>query len=155
VGVGNDLRGDDAAGLEVVRRLRDLGGENSGIDVHEHRGDALGLLERLTAARAALLVDAVRAAPGSPVGTISCIDAGREWLRDEWSGAATTHVAGLGAAVELGRRLGTLPPLVVVYGISGAEFLVGQGPSAQVARAIPLVAARVRLHALRLARASN
>ena len=41
IGVGNALRGDDAAGLLVARRVRDRGAD---ADVFEHEGDPTGIL---------------------------------------------------------------------------------------------------------------
>ena len=47
VGVGNSLRGDDAAGLEVVRALRErlTRGRARVARPREHEGETLGLLE--------------------------------------------------------------------------------------------------------------
>ena len=43
VGVGNPLRGDDGAGLEVARQLRDRAG--AGARVHEMEGEGIALLD--------------------------------------------------------------------------------------------------------------
>ena len=43
IGVGNALRADDEAGLQVVRRLR----AGTGVDIREQSGEATALLDAL------------------------------------------------------------------------------------------------------------
>jgi hydrogenase maturation protease len=129
IGVGNALRGDDAAGLEVASRLS----ATPGIAVVSHDGEAIDLLERWRGARAAVLVDAVRS--GAPAGTVHRIDAGAGPLPLTLR-RASSHTIGLGEAIELARTLGALPERVIVYGVEGARFGAGEGLSDAVAGAI-------------------
>ena len=134
-GVGNGLRGDDAAGLEVMHRLR-----AGGLEVTTSAGGA-ELLDLWHGARAAIVVDAV--VTGAPAGTIHRFDVGTEALH--LSGApGGTHAMGVGDAIELGRVLDRLPPRVIVYGIEATRFGLGEPMSAEVTGALPLVARRVR-----------
>ena len=73
IGLGNTLRHDDGAGVEVIRRLARRATAR-GIAVHEHHGEPLALLDLWEGARAAVLVDAARS--GAPAGTVRRFDAG-------------------------------------------------------------------------------
>lgn len=140
IGVGNALRGDDAAGLEVARRLRPRAAA-AGILVREQEGEALGLLEQWRGAAAALLVDAIRS--GAPAGTIHRMDASSEPLRAQLRGSSSTHAIGMGEAIELARALGGLPARVVVYGVEGRCFSTGHGLSEEVEAVIEALAEAV------------
>lgn len=137
VGIGNDLRHDDAAGLEAARRVRTL----SDVAVRELGGEALGLLDAWEGAAVALIVDALRS--GAPPGTVRRFDASREPLPGGFGGAASSHSLGLREQIELGRVLGRTPELVIVYGIEGERFDAGAGMSAPVAAAVEAVAGAI------------
>jgi hydrogenase maturation protease len=136
IGVGNALRGDDAAGLEVAARLSAA----PGIAVVSHDGEAIDLLERWRGARAVVLVDAVRS--GAPAGTVHRIDAAVGPLPVTLR-RASSHTIGLGEAIELARTLGTLPERVIVYGVEGVRFGAGEGLSEAVTGAIEPLAEAV------------
>ena len=143
VGVGNDLRCDDAAGPEAVRRLR----EQRGVHVRVHHGEPVGLLELWRDAGAVVLVDTVRS--GAPAGTIHRIDASTEPIPSPLR-RTSSHTIGLAEAIELGRTLGQLPERVVVYGIEGIRFEAGTEMSEPVSAAIDPLADAVwrEAHAL-------
>lgn len=136
IGVGNRFRGDDAAGIEVVRRLRERG-----VDARESEGEPVGLLDCWEGAGAAVVVDAVRS--GAPAGTIHRVDASEQALPAILRGSTSTHAVGLGEAIELARTLGQLPPRIVVYGIEGASFAAGEELSPQVGAVLDEVVDRV------------
>ena len=139
IGIGNPDRRDDAAGLEVARRLR--GRLPDSIRVLEQSGEATALMAAWEGAAHVLIVDAT--ASGARPGLIQ-----RFHIPDGPFPAhmrrRSTHDFGLPEAIELSRRLGTLPPRLVVYGIEGADLGHGHGLSQSVARAVPGVARRVR-----------
>jgi len=136
IGVGNDLRGDDGAGLEAARRVRECEPPPS-IKVRLHEGEAVGLLELWDGADAAVVVDTVRS--GAPPGTIHRLDATHEPL-PSLARRASSHTIGVGEAIELARVLGTLPSGLLVYGVEGIQFETGTGLSDEVAAALdPLV----------------
>lgn len=145
IGIGNELRGDDAAGLQVARRLR--AGE-PGVAVREHAGEAVDLLEMWRGADAVVLVDAVRS--GAPPGTVHRIDASAEPIPAALS-RTSSHAISAAEAIELGRALGRLPATVVVYGIEGCQYLAGAALSESIAPAIDAVANAVRQEARSLA----
>ncbi len=147
LGVGNELRGDDAAGVEVARRLRRAGAV--GIDVEEEQNDPTALIERWRERAELVIVDA--AALGAP-GEIRRFDASRHPLPARLGGSSSTHAVGLAEAIELARALGRLPVQVIVYTVDGARFEAGAELSAEVAAALPGLTERVLAEARRLAR---
>jgi hydrogenase maturation protease len=141
IGVGNDYRGDDAAGLVVARAVRAR--VPHGVDVHEARGDATDLIHLWSGATRVVVVDAMRS--GAPAGTVVRLDA-RDL--DGWPGGsvaarASSHALGVLEAVTLARTLGLLPRALVVYGIEGESFGVGEALSPGVARILPSVVDRI------------
>jgi hydrogenase maturation protease len=132
VGLGNETRGDDAAGLLAARAVRKLGLE--GVDVEEH-GDVAGLAEAIARHSDVVLVDAV--AGGTP-GAV--VDVELSALR-----RITTSSHGLDAreAVDLARVLGS-QARVRVIGIVGRCFDAGLPPSDEVRRAAAAAALRIK-----------
>ncbi|MFI5005621.1 MAG: hydrogenase maturation protease [Solirubrobacterales bacterium] len=129
IGVGNALRGDDAAGLHVARRLR-ADPRSAGIEVRELEGEALALLDIWEGADAAVIVDAVSS--GAPPGTIHRMEAEAEPLPSTLRGSTSTHALGLREAIELARALHRLPAHVVIYGVEGRDFEAGTELSTEV-----------------------
>jgi hydrogenase maturation protease len=135
IGVGNDYRRDDAAGLHVARRLR-----AAGVSVVEQTGEGAALMEAWRDAPAVIMVDAVQS--GAPPGTIHRLDArAGEIPRDFFH--YSTHAFSVAEAVELARALGQLPPWFVVYGIEGSDFTCGTGLSPEVEAAAQESAERI------------
>ena len=132
IGIGTELRGDDAAGLEAVRRLG--ADDEDGIELALHPGDALELLELWRGAPAVLLVDAVRS--GSAPGTMHRFEVGTQPL-DCSIRLCSSHAVGVAEAVELARVLGRLPPRLVIYGIEAVGFQPGTGLRDPVAASLP------------------
>ena len=137
IGVGNDLRGDDAAGWETVRRLV----PSPSLVLREHAGDAPGLVSLWGPDDDVVIVDAV--VSGDPAGTIVEIDAlaGALPAAVSW---ATTHGAGVAEGVELARALGLLPRSLVVLGISARQFDLGAPMTPEVERAVGEAVRRLR-----------
>ena len=124
IGVGNPDRGDDAAGLLVVRRLLEFG-----IAAREFRGDALRLLDVWRGAERVVLIDTV--VTGSRIGGVTTWDAIAQPLAGDCF-RCSTHAFGVASAVELARALGWLPSHLRIYGIEGKRFEVGTPPSRAV-----------------------
>jgi hydrogenase maturation protease len=138
IGVGNELRGDDAAGLVVVRLLqRKL---PAGVQAAACEGEPVSLLAAWEGHERAIVVDATES--GAEPGTIRRI-AAHEGPLPPALGGSSTHLLGLADAVELARALGRLPATTIVYGIEGASFATGAGLSEPVAAAADRVAAAV------------
>ena len=136
VGVGNEWRSDDAAGLAVARRLA-----AEGVDAIERNGEPAALVDALGSADAVVVVDAVRS--GAQPGALVRWDASEEAVPlAPFRGS--THALGLAEAIELSRALGRLAPRVVVYGIEGEDFGTGERLSPAVERAVGEAVAAVR-----------
>jgi hydrogenase maturation protease len=148
VGIGNTRRGDDAVGLRVARRLQPHGGRG-GIDVLEHDGEPLALLEIWDGARAVVLVDAIRS--GAAPGAIARIEASAAAVPASLRSGASTHAIGLAEAIELARALRRLPARVVVFGVEGRSFDRGRALSAEVEASVGALAAAVLREARGLA----
>jgi len=137
IGVGNDRRGDDAAGLEVVRRLR--AHASDGVRIVECADDPLGIIDAWEGADDAIVIDAVRS--GAPPGTLHVLEGAQlKGQSLKLRGSMSTHAFGVVDAIELARALGRLPERVRIYGIEGESFVMGSGLSPAVARAVERLA---------------
>ncbi len=136
IGIGQSLRGDDAAGLEAVRLWQEKYPQSAArvrIELAELPG--LGLLDLLEGIDAAILVDAVHssAAPGT------LIRIGPEDLALFTPEAGSAHGWGVAETLQLGRSL--YPTLasrcITLIGIVGKQFDLGAGLSQSVQEALP------------------
>jgi hydrogenase maturation protease len=139
VGVGNELRGDDVAGLLVVRKLQNLNLPD--VQVIESTGDGAELINEWTGFNVVFVVDATIAA--GRVGKVHRFEGHRQLLPGSFFGIST-HSFGLADAIELSRRLGRLPRELIVYGIEGESFGIGQAVSPAVAASIQAVSETLR-----------
>ena len=140
IGLGNEHRHDDAAGLVAARRLR-----AHGIPAEEYDGDPAGLIERWQGVDDLLLIDAV--VSGGAPGTVYCLDASVGPL-DSVVFRSSTHALGLGDAVELARALEVLPGKVMVLGVEVRDVTPGIGLSPEVEGALAELVLRVVKKAL-------
>ncbi|HEX3294770.1 MAG TPA: hydrogenase maturation protease [Solirubrobacterales bacterium] len=130
IGIGNHFRRDDAAGLEVVRRLRLA--HPPGVILIEQEGDPSSLIEAWSTVEESVVVDAISS--GAEPGRLHRYDVTHAPLPAEIFNVST-HALGLPEAVELARELGRLPR-VVVYGIEGESFEAGEGLSDPVQKTV-------------------
>jgi hydrogenase maturation protease len=147
IGVGNALRHDDAAGLEIVRQLR-ARARAAEIAVYEQQGEPLALLDMWEGADAVVLADAIRC--GGAPGSIRRIDATSAPIPARLRGSSSTHAVGVGEAIELARALHRLPGRVVLFGVEGRRFDAGSGLSEEVQAVIAPVADAVLREACEL-----
>jgi len=135
IGCGNPDRGDDAAGVLVARRLRMLG-----IEAEEQSGESLSLMDSWEGVETVILVDALRS--DRVTGEVQIWDASANPL-PKAALQCSTHAFGLYEAVELARTLNRLPNKLLIYGIEGKQFVPGARPSAEVEKAVELVARQI------------
>jgi len=167
VGLGNELRADDAAGLHAARLLRELlhvrepsaearvgdtpadlaGG--APIDVRECEGEPLTLIELWRDRQAVILLDAMRS--GGPPGQLRRLDASAEPLPAPLAGSTSTHAVALPDTIELARALGCLPPRVIVHAVEAVSFASGASLSPEVRAALPALVRAVLREARELA----
>ena len=138
IGVGNPFRGDDAAGREVARRVRErVPGE---LEVVVCELEPTRLIDAWDGADTAIVADAV--ASGTEPGTVHRFDATSEALPSR-EFRSSTHALGIGETIELARAIGRLPSRMVVIGIEGESFGSGTELSAAalegVERAVAVV----------------
>jgi len=137
IGVGNDHRGDDRSGLDVVRALAHRVGGRA--QVVECPGDVTDLLELWSDREAVIVVDGVRS--GRPPGTVVRFEIGPNGLPT--LGPTSTHGLSLSEAVGLGRTLGRFPRRLVVYGIEVEDVGMRDGLTPRVALGVAEAASRI------------
>jgi hydrogenase maturation protease len=140
IGIGNEYRSDDGAGLVVARGLR---AKNlPGMLIIESSGDGAALMEAWKAAASVILIDA--AASGKAPGTIHRFDALTQPMPTGFS-FHSTHAFGVAEAIGLAQALQQLPSRLMVYAIEGKNFTAGVGLSPRVAKAVQKVIAQISL----------
>ncbi len=139
IGVGNRDRGDDAIGPLVVDAVRHRWGDD--VDTLVAEGDLADLATRWHRNQDVLIVDAAKGgrAPGETVE----IDALVEHLPVD-STLFSSHGAGVGEAIELGRLLGRLPRRLTVIAVEIERTGPFEDLSPAVAAALPVIVERVR-----------
>jgi hydrogenase maturation protease len=140
IGIGQSLRGDDAAGLSAVRLWIETFHAESlprGVQVELAELPGLGLLNMLEGTRLAILVDAVRS--GGRAGTIHLLTQGQLDTFNEGSGSA--HGWGVAETISLGRQLSltNLPTELILIGIEAGQVDLGEKLSPDVASSLPEV----------------
>ncbi len=135
IGFGNLERGDDAAGLLVVHRLRE-----QHIPAQEASGDLLSLMTDWIAEEPLVLVDAAMAnvEPGEIL-RFRAEDLPRHGRQLRFS----THGFGVADLVGLAGALGRLPHDVVILAIAGSQFSTGDHVSRPVLSAVHEVVAEI------------
>ncbi len=131
IGIGNEYRGDDGAGLAAIRALQAKG--LPGTLFKECTSDGADLMEMWSEAKMVILIDAVSSG-GNP-GAIYRFDALKQPIPAQLS-FQSTHVFGVAEAIELARVIDQLPPSLIVYAIEGKNFCAGVGLSSEVEKAL-------------------
>jgi len=146
VGIGTELRGDDAAGLLVVRLLNTRGVPD-GVSLLECQDGGPRLMDCWSGYDVCILIDAVSA--GCVPGTILTLD-----LMEQKAPLpllhSSSHHLGLAETIELGRTLNVLPDTLLLYGIEGASYRAGGELSPEVAAAVDRAVGAVREHLLHI-----
>lgn len=138
IGVGNELRGDDAAGIRAARLLA---ARLEGAELVECAGGCVELLDAWDGKDRVVLLDAAQS--GAAPGTVHRFDAMREEIPAQMF-SVSSHSLGVTGAVELARELGRLPRELVVYGIEGVDFSHGAAMSPPVQTAIERLVEHIR-----------
>ena len=132
IGIGNDFRRDDAAGLITVQRLKGIVGNK--VLIQEQSGDGALLIESWKERERVVLIDAAQS--GKTPGTIHRFEADKFPLPGKFL-HYSTHQLGVNEAIELARTLKQLPQQLIVFGIEGKYFGPGRGLSPEVEQSIP------------------
>jgi hydrogenase maturation protease len=142
LGIGQSLRGDDAAGLEAVRLWQQTYPQTAQrVQVELFELPGLALLDRLEGMEAAILVDALQT--NLTPGTIHRL--GPEELAAFTLDSQSAHGWGVAETLALGRSL--YPWLaqcrITLIGIAGSAFEMGAALSPAVQAALPEAAALI------------
>ncbi|HZE21996.1 MAG TPA: hydrogenase maturation protease, partial [Desulfobaccales bacterium] len=122
IGVGTEWRGDDAAGLLVVRGLKEE--LPAGVEICESPETASTLQDLWQEAERVMVVDAV--VSGASPGTIHRFDAHAPGASFPVSHSPHTHGWGLSEALAMGKVFQNFPPHLIIYGIEGEKFGLGK-----------------------------
>ena len=140
IGIGQSLRGDDAAGLDAIRQWQEEYPETASrpeIHVEASELPGLALIDLLKDTDAAVLVDAVKSS--AKPGTIHRLKA--DDLSAFTPDAHSAHGWGVAETLQLGCQL--YPALknlpVRLVGIEAGQVAVGSGLSPTVSQAMPAV----------------
>lgn len=141
IGIGQSLRGDDAAGLAAVKLWRETyqeTGARPNVQVELAELPGIELLSLLEGARIAILVDAVHS--DARVGTVRVITENQlETFKD---GSGSAHGWGVAETLSLGRKLmpSAFPGKLILIGIEAGQLNLGEALSQEVEAALPEVA---------------
>jgi hydrogenase maturation protease len=138
IGIGNEYRSDDGAGLRVLRALREK--MLAGTVLIECTDEGIDLPETWKTASSVIVIDAVSS--GAQPGTIYRLDALAQPISTDLS-FQSTHSFGITEMIELARILGQLPARLIVYAIEGKDFSMGTALSAEVESSVQQVVAQV------------
>jgi Ni,Fe-hydrogenase maturation factor len=159
-GCGRPDRRDDQVGLLAAEELAQAPPPDTEVRLSQAPG--ADLLTDLEGAGLLIVLDAAPAGPALPAGRVTRIDlaetadrsepvpdsTGRSGPRPVPAAAAppgvSAHTLDVNTALELGRRLGLLPPNVWLYVVGCSDFGYGRECSPPVALAIPRLVRQVR-----------
>jgi hydrogenase maturation protease len=138
-GFGSEYRLDDGVGPLVAARAAL---ESEARDVGP-LSDPLDLLGHWNGAQLVIVIDAVRS--GVAPGTVRVVEldvdtdsrAGQGDQASVAPGTTSTHGLGLEGVLRLARAIGQAPKRLVVVGVEGERFGVGEGLSPAVVAAVP------------------
>jgi hydrogenase maturation protease len=141
IGIGQTLRGDDAAGIEAVRLWQETyqskcDRPNVQVELVELPG--ISLLSLLEGSRVAILVDALRSETNP--GMIQKIH--EDQLAAFGSGSGSAHGWGVAETLALGRQImpASLPSRLILIGIEAGQLTVGETLSPEVQSCLPKAA---------------
>jgi len=138
VGCGNSFAADDAAGLEVIRRLRACGEWEC--ELLEMPQAGVELMEILDGAQTVVFVDAVSS--GALPGTIHLVSLPSQAVEPRALGSFSSHGWGLAETLKLRTALGRTLPRLFLVGIEIESCVAGGPLSGTVLEAIRIIVGR-------------
>jgi hydrogenase maturation protease len=136
IGCGNPCGGDDSAGLEILRRLRERGEDAREFVSLAQAG--VEVLHALEGAELVLFLDGV--VSGEPPGTIHLLPLPSPRLESRALASLTSHGWGLTELLGLMAALGRRVPRIVLLGVELEGVAAGAARSPAVEAAIERVA---------------
>jgi len=138
IGLGNEYRGDDGIGLFLAHKLKEKNLPDTIIEIY--RGEGTGLMALWKQYSSVFLLDALCA--GSTPGKIYRFDVNLHSLPPSIFNPST-HTFNVAETVRLAKALNLLPAHLIIYGIEGKDFKMGDGISSVVKAAARQVIERV------------
>jgi hydrogenase maturation protease len=139
IGIGNEERGDDAAGPVVAHRLRQL--LPAHVKVHALRGEPMSLAAVLQAADHVVIVDSASGGRG-PAGHVWRFETAEASLPAALL-RCSTHSLGLSAAIEVTRALRQPAKRLTIYCIQADSF-DARGLSPEVEASVEALVRRIQ-----------
>lgn len=136
--LANPNRGDDAFGWIVADQL--INEQEALFSVIKSSGDITDLLDIFSSYKKVIVLDAMETDDLIP---IKKWDAREESLPASLSGTSS-HVLGVGQAIELSRSLDKMPDELIVIGVKGVNFQMGEELSSGMRSMIPEVISYIR-----------
>jgi hydrogenase maturation protease len=136
--LANPNRGDDAFAWIVADQLISEG--EALFSVIKSSGDITDLLDIFSSHRKVIVLDAMETDDLVP---LKKWDAKKQSLPASLSGTSS-HVLGVGQAIELSRALDKIPDELIVVGVKGVNFQMGEELSSGMRSMIPEVIAYIR-----------
>ncbi len=139
IGVGNEFRCDDAAGIIAAKKLKNLLPDD--IAVLESDGDGAKIMDAWNGHSNVILIDAVSF--GTPPGTIHIIYANDKKFPKE-TAIHSSHMFSVAEAVETSRVLNKLPENIIIYGIEGKSYEMGKKVTDEVKQSVDKVVSEIQ-----------
>ncbi|MBK8201711.1 MAG: hydrogenase maturation protease [Bdellovibrionales bacterium] len=136
--LANPNRGDDAFAWIVADQL--ISGGETFFSVIKSSGDITDLLDIFSSHRKVIVLDAMETDDLVP---IKKWNAKEDLLPASLSGTSS-HVLGVGQAIELSRALDKMPDELIVVGVKGVNFQMGEELSPEMRSMIPEVIDYIR-----------
>lgn len=136
IGIGQSLRGDDAAGLEAVRQWSERFPETATrpeVRIEACELPGLALLDLFADAEAVILVDAVQSS--AKPGTVHRLS--MEELASFTAGSKSAHGWGVAETIQLRSQLTNEKINIRVIGIEAGQMELGAGLSQSVEKMMP------------------
>lgn len=140
IGVGNDYRRDDGAGLHAARKVEIL--HLPEVRTIDGVGDGTDLINAWRDADAVFVIDSVIS--GASPGTIHRFDGLKDNIPEEMFPGYSTHAFSIPETINLARALGQLPETLIIYGIEVDRLSSGTGLSAFVSAGVDEVVRCIR-----------
>ena len=138
IGIGNPFRRDDGVGCFIAREVKKRNFED--VSCREHRGEGIDLIEQWKDCSTVIAIDAILCE--EKPGTIFRYELPPDELPKSVF-ACSTHALNIADVIHLAKTLDRCPPKIIVYGIAGKNFEMGQGFSDEVQEAASKVVNRI------------
>jgi len=140
IGVGNDYRTDDGAGLHAARSLKEL--QWPEVRIIDGIADGTDLINAWQGADAVFVIDSV--VSGAVPGTIHRFDGLVDNIREDIFPGYSTHAFSIPKTINLARAIDQLPKTLIIYGIEADSVSSGSGLSPLVSFGVDEVVRRIK-----------